>query len=351
MKSLAYTLSVLILGVSMALGDPSGEEGVASIASQAKPKSAIFVQNRAKASLNIEIDAFRDLVAAKLDQAGFAVMDHEEVIRKFRKFKDDTESDEKDGVEQSISGASALRLAQMLRADYIIIVNMLSLDKISRTTKVYGVDRSVQIFKMATSIKVLEGYEGQSIYGNVVESQTAASPVESSGTADSAYHHRVMLDAASKIAESVSSEIDKIRNTIVKATPMVQFTVESNVDNVSVALDGAVIGTAPGKFMAAPGIHQMRLTRQWMEDWERSVNIVPNQVLAVQMEMSNEGLSKFKSLESFKAAIENERMIAEGQKKLLENSHIKFEGDIDTLSIGNDASPNAVEVINNIVKP
>lgn len=315
----------------------------------ARPKAALFVQNRVQTQMNLEVDTMRDLLSSELDRAGFAVMDQEDVIRQFNKFKQSDDGKDQSVLTESLSGSSALRLAQMIRAEYLIIANINAVDKITRAIKAHGVEQKAEIHKLIVSLKVLEGGEGQSVYGDVVEVQKAVSSVESQQSSDTAYQHGLMASAAKEIAERVSKKVREIQQTKVNSTQLVQLTVQSNVDNVDVALDGAVVGTAPGKFMTAPGIHLMKLSREWMKDWERTVNIIPNQVLTVQMELSDAGLAKYKDLESFKAQIENEHLLTEGKKTMLENSYIQFKGDIDSLTIESPAKDATPNVINNII--
>jgi hypothetical protein len=63
-----------------------------------------------------------------------------------------------------------------------------------------------------------------------------------------------------------------------------------------------------------------------MTNWERTVNIVPNQTINAALELSDEGIKRYTTLEKFKADIEISKKRAEGEKKMLENSSIKYQG-------------------------
>ena len=67
MKTIAIALMAgLVLGAGMA---------------EASPRAALFVQNRAGASLEGQLDAFNDLVSTRLGDAGFEVVRVQEIGR------------------------------------------------------------------------------------------------------------------------------------------------------------------------------------------------------------------------------------------------------------------------------
>jgi len=75
------------------------------------------------------------------------------------------------------------------------------------------------------------------------------------------------------------------------------------VGGVTVEIDGATVGSSPGTFKASPGLHQMRVTRQWMQPWQQTVNIQPGATFRVALELSDAGLQRYRSLEGFRAAV------------------------------------------------
>ena len=67
-------------------------------------------------------------------------------------------------------------------------------------------------------------------------------------------------------------------------------------------IDGATVGSSPGTFKASPGLHQMRITRQWLKPWQQTVNIQPGATFRVALELSDAGLQRYTTLEGFRAA-------------------------------------------------
>ncbi len=119
-------------------------------------------------------------------------------------------------------------------------------------------------------------------------------------------------------------------------------------------------GSAPVEFIAPPGIHMMRITREWFTPWERPVNIYADQQLNVTLELSAAGIERFQDLEGFKkemaaaqaeidiareqsaAAAYAKRLIAEGEKKRLEASYEKIDtSKVERLSVG-DHTPRII---------
>ena len=56
---------------------------LAAAAASAAPTAALFVQNRAGAKLEAQLDAFNDLLGARLTDAGFEVIRYQDVLNRF----------------------------------------------------------------------------------------------------------------------------------------------------------------------------------------------------------------------------------------------------------------------------
>ena len=73
------------------------------------------------------------------------------------------------------------------------------------------------------------------------------------------------------------------------------------VGGATVELDGVVIGSAPGEFQTTKGLHKIRVTRQWMTPYEATVNIQDGTSLDLALEMSDEGVRKWGTVEALRA--------------------------------------------------
>lgn len=339
-------------------------------------RAAIFVQNRAGEALQDQVDVLNDQVSAALTQRGFSIIDKNLVIAKFRESRgQDAElsqklkaleqtlsrekSDASVSVEDALSGASALRIAQMIGADYLVVASINSVSSETRTFKgegtAYGSNNQSTVFNLRLSLKVLEANQGGSVYGDTVTASERVAVGQNLHISTSEILPKLMESGARKIGDRIAGNVEQIRNVKVKSVPVVEFSLNSNVEGAVVELDGAVIGSTPGRFAAAPGLHQIKVTKEWLTPWERTVNVIPNQALNVSLELSEEGLRRYATIEQLKVDLarnkaQNEmemkereagvgiakeqseaeafskKAIAEGEKTRREESYERIEG-------------------------
>ncbi|MEA1926843.1 MAG: PEGA domain-containing protein, partial [Candidatus Auribacterota bacterium] len=288
-------------------------------ADQSMLRAAIFVMNRAGDAYQNKIDVLNDLITAHLTEKGFSIIDKQVVVEKFREARDEDVEVKKTiealtngtidfSVEESMKDASALRLAQMIGADYLV---MATINSIGHTTKkfkggetIYGVDNEVTDYTLRVALKILEAGQGGSVYGDVVKVTERIPQTENLEIESSDIINNLLEEAAVEVADNIGGRVEEIRMAKVKHSGGVPFTIVTNgIDAVTVELDGAAIGSAssePVNFVAPPGIHMMRITKQWFIPWEKPVNIYADQQLNVTLELSDVGIERFKNLEGFK---------------------------------------------------
>jgi hypothetical protein len=141
------------------------------------------------------------------------------------------------------------------------------------------------------------------------------------------YYQMLFDQWASDITTAVAQKASRWRVPAAAADTMVEFHVSTTIDKtvaelesqtrgakgeqlqelrrvvggVTVELDGAVIGSAPGSFRAASGLHQLRVTRAWMKPYVATVSISEGMTLEVALELSDEGVRKWGSIEAMRA--------------------------------------------------
>jgi hypothetical protein len=297
-------------------------------------RAAIFLQNRAGAEFADKLDVLNDLVTARLTEKGFSVIDRALVLAKFRESRELEPALQRDigalakaadgsgaagAIESSLSGASALRIAQMIGADYLVIASLTSFGQETRTFRGegtnYGTNNRSSVYTLRIALKVLEGNSGGTVYGDVVSVAERVAVVERLQIESSEIVNKLLDDGALKIADNVGGKIKTIREVKVKAVAVVEFSVKSNVEGATVELDGAALGTTPGRFVAAPGLHQLKISKQWLTSWDKTVNIFAGQVLDVTLELSAEGLKRYATLERLKLDLARTSMRTEAEGK------------------------------------
>jgi len=338
-------------------------------------KTAIFVRNSGGAGMIPLTDVFSDQLSAKLTEKGFAVMDWKDVVKKF------SESNEPDasiyanvktlmavgtetpstqsgtvlaesaagspadlayqGASGGMAKASALRIAQMLDADYIIIASFAKVGHEKRNFKgegtIYKTDNVADIYSLPMTVKVLDGDSGQSVYGDAVTASDRILQNASISVSVDNMPERLIEIGTTKIADNVTDKVRRIRETAVKAVTTVPFMIECNVEGATVELDGAAIGSPPSSFNASPGVHQLTVTREYFQPWERTVNIFPNQKISVSLELSTEGLAKYKDITAFRQDLALQKLereatvdIAKEQSKADADAKEKISSGIET---------------------
>lgn len=291
----------------------------------ANPKIAIFVKNQTRVpGMDDQVDGVRDRIAAELAGAGLIVMDKAEIADGFNRFKVTTAEERAGLVEGVFTGGSTLRVAQMLGADYVMLVSIIGAGHTSRAAG----DKPVTIFTVRMSTKVNEAVQGTSVYGANWTSKLPVPGQYTAGADELNYYNDLFDQWASATGEEVATKAAAWRRVEPAAATLVEFSVSTTVDEliqglesgvrasnelldemrrlvggVTVEIDGATVGSTPGTFKATPGLHQMRVTRQWMRPWQQTVNIQPGATFRVALELSDEGLNRYRSLEGFRSAV------------------------------------------------
>jgi len=311
-------------------------------ANSEQPVVAIFVKNRAGDEYDEKIVAMEDLLSSRLAEAGFRVMSREDVIGSVAAFGDagpNAGDPDLAGAEldKALSNnTSALRLAQNMGADYILTASIVSINHNRKRFKGYDIDRTVFESILRGSYKVLDRTKGGSLTGGTVES-SVKSPFQDQvdestwGRRKHTYAEEIgavddlVDEAATKLAahlekrrervDEPADEAESVKWTVIcGTTDMVVPTVVRTDDNdfvvgeqelpvnpmnVTVELNGVVVGTAPGTFEVPPGLSKLRLTREGYKDIARTVNVVPGQTLRIDMQMTDKEYARWKDMIAF----------------------------------------------------
>jgi hypothetical protein len=303
-----------------------------SCAADAPLRAALFIQNRAGADFTNKLDVLNDLLTTRLTEKGFSIIDRQVVMNKFREARDLEPAVARDvtALEKTLEGAapaadpalpaaSALRIAQMIGADYLLMASLTSFGHETRTFKGegthYGSNNRSSIYTLRIAVKVLDGSQGGALYGDTVTVSERVAVVENLTIESSELINKLLEAGAVKIAENVGDKTGKIREGNGKAAGLAEFTVKSNVDGATIELDGAAIGSTPGTFSAAPGLHQLRVSKQWLTPWDKMVNVFAGQNLNITLELSKEGLKRFTTLEQLKLELTRTKMQTEAEGK------------------------------------
>ncbi|MDR0994114.1 MAG: PEGA domain-containing protein [Verrucomicrobiota bacterium] len=333
----------------------------------AAPTAALFVQNRAGAPLEGQIDAFGDMLAARLSDAGFGVIRAQDVLSRFAESRDAADAQlirqavevlqsvKSEGtVDEPTEAASALRLSQLMNAELLVMASLISVGDNRVRVNSYGMDQESTVKVLRMGLRILDGATGAQLYGDAV---AVTDRVMQGGNIQVQAGDQLndLLDrGAADLAMRVASSTDRIQSERTPAdSSLARVQVQTSTDGATVEVDGVAVGSTPGAFQLRPGVHRMRISKEGYATWERSVNVSDGQVLQVAMDLSAHGLARKGELEAQERLddIAREQSTATAAMKggvasMASNSYIRLEGMPEVLSVGGDPSSSAPEVIN-----
>ena len=287
------------------------------------PVMAIFVKNHTTTrGFDDQVDGIRDRLAAEAAGMDFVIMDSAEIGAAFNRFKVSTAEERAGLIEGLFTGGSVTRVAQMLGADYILTASIIGASTVNRVAG----DRPVTIYTLRMATKVLDATTGGSVYG---KNWSNKMPVPQ-GNADNplAMYDDLIDQWVADTGADLAEARPRWRAPTAYAGPLASFTVTTTIDayikplettvdadkpvkddlrvvagGITVEVDGAAVGSSGGTFKARPGLHRLRVSRQWMKTWEGTVNISDGAVFNVALELSAEGFAHYKNKEALRAEL------------------------------------------------
>lgn len=327
-----------------------GEQDSKNKAKNKTADVAIFVKNRAGENLAGKAKPFEDLITGAITKHGFRVISREDTVQAVSSFTGNasaTANDKKvSGKDLDMlldSNTSALRLAQKLQADYMIIAAFTSLGTKKQHLNFRDVERIINTVTLRVTYKILDGIKGSNLAAGTVTSQQKSQQSKTLQTRNSDILNTLLADAAKQIdaklkekggAEAVAEAADKPEKmTVIVSCGMQDLSIpeitkpEEGQDyqvtgnrykldamDVTVAVDGTVIATAPGSFEVYPGLHKMRLTREGFKDWERTVNITKDgQHFDIPLQLSEQGMQRWRENTKFLNDLKRRRKLDDAQ--------------------------------------
>ena len=304
------------------------------------PVMAIFVKNHTKTSsrddlsnayrdpnstvpiMDDQVDGIRDRLAAEVSGMDFIVMDSAEIGAAFNRYQITTAEERAGLIAGLFTGGSVTRVAQMLGADYILTASIVGASQMRRSAG----DRGVTIYTLRMATKVLDATTGGSVYGKNWSNKRPV-PMGNSDDAMAIYDDLIdmwvqdtgadlaaarprwrapVADSGVLASFTVTTTIDDIfkpLETTVDASKPVKDELRVVAGGITVEVDGAAVGSSGGTFRVRPGLHQLRVSRQWMTPWVQTVNIQDGAVFNVALELSDEGFRHYKNKEALRAEV------------------------------------------------
>lgn len=288
-------------------------------------KVAVFVQNRTNMpAIDDEIDGIRDRLAASLAGIeGISVFDSAQIADTFRRYKVTTDEERKGLVSGVFTGGSVPNISKMIGCDYIIAASVIGATSLKRNLG----GRLNTVYTLRITTKVMDN-TGATAGALIKPNWSGTFPVVDDTGDDPLNYYNILIDRwVDDATNQIAAKAPTWRTPSAEATTLVSFDVKTSIDSsvaelesqtkgakgedlvqlrkvvgaATVELDGAVIGSTPNSFKASPGLHQIKITREWMKPYTATVNIQEGMLLNVALEMSEEGIAKWGSEEALRA--------------------------------------------------
>ncbi len=291
--------------------------------------AAIFVKNRAADVAPEKVMVLEDYIAAEVDRLCFTTVSREDTLNAVARFaaagaNAGTAVDPQKDLDRLLSDeTSALRLAQQMGVDYIMIASITAYINDRIDSEAYGATTSIRSAQLDVTYRLLGRAEGQVITSDSV---TATEKIRESPTLQ---QKRDLIDVViRRCAQSVGDSIAKrcSESTLAgsaalpeKAAFRVLCTMQdmsipgvvtdpatgryivSGVHwnllptNAAVEVDGIVVGNAPEQLSAYPGLHKVTISCEGFRPWSRTINIQPGMNLTVALQLTDEGLVRWRT--------------------------------------------------------
>ena len=306
---------------------------------------AIFSKNRGGKTFESKLGMFEDLLVGQITDLGFQVISPEDTAKALKTYPGtkDGKPIEPTALDKHLTdNSNALRLSQSLNADYLFTASITSFGQTQRHLKRpdLGIDRLITDYKLVISYKILDGNDGKSLSAGNISSAKRVGQSESLQTVSNNIINEMILEAVKSLAVKLEEKavVENIKN-VKLSEGNVFFTIQPNIQsftvpeikvtggkynigehtlplqaiNVTVELDGVVIGTAPGKLQASPGLHTISISHPNLKPFERTINIRKDMNLNIPMIMSGKAIQKFAAMTKFIANLKKNQQLTDAQ--------------------------------------
>lgn len=336
-------------GAASAGGAANGTAGGAASA-QAIPQrysAAIFVKNRPADVSPEKVMVLEDYIAAQVDKFCFTTVSREDTLNAVARFATaganvGTNIDPAKDLDRILSDeTSALRLAQQMGVDYILIASITAYINDRQQTEAYGATTDIRSAQLDVTYRLLGRVQGQVITSDSV---TATEKVRQSPNLK---QERDLIDVvirrcAQEIGESVGKRCSEATVTAPSTLPaevpfrivctMQDMTIPGVVTdaatgryvvsgvnwnllptNAAVEIDGLVVGNAPEMLNVFPGLHKVSITCEGFRPWNRTINVRPGMSLNVPLQLTDEGLIRWRSQLAFMQSLTERQQLVDAE--------------------------------------
>lgn len=345
MKQLHWIFGVWVWTFSF-LGIGLGLMGQETPPISSARKAALLVDNRAGEEFKKLAAQLEDQLSSRAASPGLVFIGRQLV----------TDAIAKEGAGAQLDAllserTSALRLAQSLGADWIVLASLSSVTREERTFNDGTLQLTSHNHVLRISYKIAEAAEGGVLAGDSIRVSRNIRGTQTAGVESSEIFNQLVDDAVIRLLQVFPDKVLQIAKAEVNKPSQIEISVSAvavdltqnplqlpdlrvgndgsitkgssgSVDvilgDVSIEMDGVLVGTTPATLRLAPGFHKLRLTRPGFGAVEQTINPVTGLKLRPALQMSEVGYARWRDTVAFLQAIEVNRKLTDSQVKAVE---------------------------------
>lgn len=301
-------------------------------------KTAIFLVNHATKNFDEKLATLEDFVTGPLTERGYAVLSREIVTDAMSNFLKQNPGTALDAALNSSS--AALRLAQTLQADYLMVISISSFGTREGKTSIGANEVSQTTHTLRVTCKLIEGRRGATQNSQSVTATDSTMSTTGAETLDTDVINRLLEQAAGQLAAKIppppppaadekpvefavvcgiaevggqSLSLPDIRLAEDRTVLIDKASASVVAVNATIELDGATIGSTPDAFHALPGLHKIKITHEQCEPWERTLNVSTGLRQKVVLQMTDKAYQRWKDQTAFLQTLKNGQLLTEAE--------------------------------------
>lgn len=309
-------------------------------------KAALLLDNRAGKEFKKLAAQLEDLWSSRAASPGLVFIGRQSV----------TDAIAKEGAGAQLDAllserTSALRLAQSLGADWIVLASLSSVTPEERTFNDGTLQLTSHNHVLRISYKIAEAAEGGVLAGDSIRVSRNIRGAQTAGVESSEIFNQLVEDAVIRLLQVFPDKVLQVAKTGVTKPSQIEISVSAvpvdltqnplqlpdlrvgndgsitkgssgSVDvilgDVSIEMDGVLVGKSPATLRSAPGFHKLRLKRPGFGCVWQIINSVVGLNLRLALQMNEVGFARWKDNVAFFQAIEVSRESIDSQVKAVE---------------------------------
>jgi hypothetical protein len=315
-------------------------------ASRVPRKAALIVENRAGEEFKRLAVQLEDQLSSRLTGQGLTLISRQVVSDAIAK---EGEGARLDNLLSERS--SALRLAQSLGAEFVVSASLSSVTREQRTFNEGGLQISSANHVLRAAYRIAELGDGGTLVGDSVRVSRNLRGTPTGAIESTEIYSQLVDDAVSGILKAFPAKVLQVARTEVAKPDRIEVSIsavpvdltqnplrlpdlrvgndgavakgpgaplEVLLTDVSIEIDGVLVGTTPATVPLAPGFHKLRLSRPGFRPLEQTIHPVAGLRLRPALQMSEAGYARWKDNIGFLQAIEVNRKLTDAQVKSVE---------------------------------